>query len=60
MNAPNLIGQLREAELQGEAYGELALVGVTRSLLSLQEAEIQMMLQMVCGPDQEGISLRRL
>lgn len=60
MNAPNLIGQLREAELQGDAYGELALVGVTRSLLSLQEAEIQMMLQMVCGPDQEGISLRRL
>lgn len=60
MNAPNLIGQLREPELQGDAYGEPALVGVTRSLLSMQEAEIQMMLKMVGGPDQEGISLRRL
>ena len=60
MNTPDLVGQLREAELESDGYGEPTLLGVIRSLLSQPKTEIQVMLQVIGGPDQEGVSLDRL
>jgi hypothetical protein len=60
VNPPHLIRQLRKAELEGDADGEPALLGIAVPLLSVQVSQIQMMFQVIRGPHQERVSLHGL